>query len=297
MAVRRASHSGSWYSDSGKELSRQLEGWLSAADLSHGPARAIIAPHAGYQYCGACEAYAYRQISPVVVQRVFILGPSHHVRLSGCALSSATKYRTPLYDLKIDTQIYAELESTGHFERMDMTVDEDEHSIEMHLPYIAKVMEDYKDKFTIIPILVGSLSPEKEALYGKVLSKYLADPQNLIVVSSDFCHWGTRFRYTFHDRSWGQIYQSIETLDRKGMDIIETLNPAAFTEYLKKFGNTICGRHPIGVLLQSAAHLMKEGGLGGQKLSMKFLQYAQSNQCCNTSDSSVSYASAALVFE
>lgn len=28
----------------GSELSKQLEGWLSAADLSHGPARAIIAP-------------------------------------------------------------------------------------------------------------------------------------------------------------------------------------------------------------------------------------------------------------
>lgn len=36
----------------------------------------------------------------------------------------------------------------------------------------------------------------------------------------------------------------------QGMDIIETLNPAMFTEYLKKYGNTICGRHPIGVLLQ-----------------------------------------------
>lgn len=297
MAVRRASHAGSWYSDSGKELTKQLEGWLSAADLSHGPARAIIAPHAGYQYCGACGAYAYRQVSPVVVQRVFILGPSHHVRIAGCALSSASKYRTPLYDLKIDTQIYAELESTGHFERMNMTVDEDEHSIEMHLPYIAKVMEDYKDKFTIVPILVGSISPEKEALYGKILAKYLAEPQNLIVVSSDFCHWGQRFRYTFHERSWGQIHQSIETLDRKGMDIIETINPSAFTEYLKKYGNTICGRHPIGVLLQAASHLMKEGGLNGQKLSMKFLQYAQSNQCCSMSDSSVSYASAALVFE
>ena len=34
------------------------------------------------------------------------------------------------------------------------------------------------------------------------------------------------------------------------MDIIETLNPLMFTEYLKKYGNTICGRHPIGVLLQ-----------------------------------------------
>jgi len=33
------------------------------------------------------------------------------------------------------------------------------------------------------------------------------------------------------------------------MSIIETLDTAGFTEYLKKYGNTICGRHPIGVLL------------------------------------------------
>lgn len=39
-------------------------------------------------------------------------------------------------------------------------------------------------------------------------------------------------------------------LSIQGMDIIETLNPAMFTEYLKKYNNTICGRHPIGVLLQ-----------------------------------------------
>lgn len=36
----------------------------------------------------------------------------------------------------------------------------------------------------------------------------------------------------------------------KGMDTIETLEPAAFVEYLKTFSNTICGRHPISVLLQ-----------------------------------------------
>lgn len=34
------------------------------------------------------------------------------------------------------------------------------------------------------------------------------------------------------------------------MNIIETLNAAAFTDYLRKFNNTICGRHPIGVLLR-----------------------------------------------
>ncbi|CAG2054264.1 unnamed protein product [Timema podura] len=142
MAVRRASHSGSWYSDSAKELNKQLGTWLNNADLSHGPARAIIAPHAGYQYCGACSGFAYRQISPIVVRRVFILGPSHHVRLGGCALSTAVKYHTPLYDLRIDTQVYSDLEASNLFEWMNISVDEDEHSIEMHLPYIAKIMEE-----------------------------------------------------------------------------------------------------------------------------------------------------------
>lgn len=37
-----------------------------------------------------------------ISRRVFILGPSHHVPLSRCALSPAEVYRTPLYDLRID---------------------------------------------------------------------------------------------------------------------------------------------------------------------------------------------------
>ncbi|KAJ8683118.1 hypothetical protein QAD02_018910 [Eretmocerus hayati] len=293
--ARRATHSGSWYTDNGFDLNKQLEGWLNAADLTHGPARAIISPHAGYSYCGACAAFAYRQISPVVVRKIFILGPSHHVRIPGCALSTATVYKTPLYDLHIDQKINKELADTGHFKWMDMETDEDEHSIEMQLPYIAKVMEDYKDSFTIIPILVGSINPEREAMYGKLLAPYLADPQTLFIISSDFCHWGQRFRYTYYDKSCGAIHKSIKNLDKMGMDIIENLTPSVFTDYLQKYGNTICGRHPIGVFLQ-AIQAMKESA-DGQRMNLKFLKYAQSSQCNNMSDSSVSYASASMVVE
>lgn len=77
------------------------------------------------------------------------------------------------------------------------------------------------------------------------------------------------------------------------MDLIEQLNPSAFTEYLKKYANTICGRHPIGVMLQ-AVHALKSQGY---QMSFKFLQYAQSSQCFNMNDSSVSYASGSLIFE
>lgn len=291
--TRKATHAGSWYSDSAKELNRQLDGWLDSANSVHGPARAIIAPHAGYRYCGPCAGHAYKQINPALVKRVFILGPSHHVRLSGCALSSCTKYHTPFYDLPIDPIVYKELQSTGCFEWMNLETDEDEHSIEMHLPYIAKVFENHRD-FSIIPILVGSLSPEKEAQYGKLLFKYLDDPSNLFVVSSDFCHWGNRFRYTHYEKQYGEIHQSIQRLDQQGMSIIEMLDTTGFTDYLKKFGNTICGRHPISILLNMMDYYRNTSN--GVKMSLKFVDYAQSSQCRSFSDSSVSYASASLIF-
>ncbi|XP_040586657.1 protein MEMO1 isoform X3 [Mesocricetus auratus] len=189
VVCREASHAGSWYTASGPQLNAQLEGWLSQVQSTKRPARAIIAPHAGYTYCGSCAAHAYKQVDPAITRRIFILGPSHHVPLSRCALSSVDIYRTPLYDLRIDQKIYGELWKTGMFERMSLQTDEDEHSIEMHLPYTAKAMESHKDEFTIIPVLVGALSESKEQEFGKLFSKYLADPSNLFVVSSDFCHW------------------------------------------------------------------------------------------------------------
>lgn len=110
--------------------------------------------------------------------------------------------------------VYDELYSTNAFETMTISADEDEHSIEMQLSYIAKVMESVGPAgFKIVPILVGSLSTEKEKMYGQLIAKYLADPANVFVISSDFCHWGSRFSYQHYEESWGEIYQSIQKLD------------------------------------------------------------------------------------
>ena len=47
-----------------------------------------------------------------------------------------------------------------------------------------------KGRYTVVPVLVGSLSRDKEKLYGELFAPYLSDPSNLFVISSDFCHWG-----------------------------------------------------------------------------------------------------------
>lgn len=100
--------------------------------------------------------------------------------------------------------------------------------------------------------MVGSLSKKMEEHYGALLAKYLDDPVNFFVISSDFCHWGKRFDYTYYDPADGPIHKSIELLDRKGMEAIESLDPEKFYSYQKQYKNTICGRHPIGVFMQVA---------------------------------------------
>uniref|UniRef100_A0A7S1XWN0 Protein MEMO1 n=1 Tax=Phaeomonas parva TaxID=124430 RepID=A0A7S1XWN0_9STRA len=298
--TRQAEHAGSWYSDDGARLGRSLEGFLevASAELANSPyrnggqVRALIAPHAGYDYSGPTAAYAYDFLRPELwsggdgaPKRIFILGPSHHVYLSGCALSGAERCATPVGDLVVDQEIIRELHATGEFVVLEQDVDEAEHSLEMHMPYIASRMAGAPGA-TIVPIMVGATSYETEQKFGALLAPYLADPANFFVVSSDFCHWGSRFRYQPYDRDAGvPRHAYIEALDRRGMELIEAQDAAAFHDYLQDTKNTICGRHPIGVLLQMLS-------VSDKSHSVDFVKYAQSSPVQHPQDSSVSYASA-----
>ncbi|KAG6911931.1 hypothetical protein DXG01_000178 [Tephrocybe rancida] len=319
--LRTASHAGDWYTADGSELDSELTTWLEAAGPAEDPypikgCKAVIAPHAGYAYSGPAAAWAYKSIDTTGIKRVFILGPSHHFYLQGCAISSCKDYDTPIDKLPLDTEIIEELRQTGQFEPMSIDADEAEHSIEMHLPYVRKVFAGQNIK--IVPIVVGAISKEVEASFGSLLAPYLDREDTFCVVSSDFCHWGTRFSYTYYypeaapsnspavklSRSTAPtpanpIHQSIRQLDHEAMDIL-TLPPSsaetahsAFAAYLAKTKNTICGRHPIGVLLGAMAHLE---GTKGTHPSLKWVRYEQSSACLTIRDSSVSYASAWIRF-
>ncbi|KAJ2231409.1 hypothetical protein H4R99_004651 [Coemansia sp. RSA 1722] len=345
MTIRQATHAGSWYSDDASTLDRELQQWLDQVPASVKeiePAggqiaapvkgvRAIIGPHAGYSYSGSNAAFAYKCIDTTGIKRVFLLGPSHHVYLNNkCALSQCTEYQTPLGNICVDQEMVEELRQRGDWQTMGLDVDEDEHSLEMHLPYIYKVFEHKISEITLVPILVGGLRLDGEKYYGELLAEYLNDPQNLFVVSSDFCHWGSRFRYTYY-REMAEdgagisgrvtrlssrsartlntpIWKSIRKLDWDGMEAVARMDHAAFKRYLDDTNNTICGRHPIGVLLAAVNKLYPAGGqayrsdvsvsasadVQCQTPRLRFVKYDQSSKVHAPSDSSVSYASAYL---
>ncbi|OCK82522.1 UPF0103-domain-containing protein [Lepidopterella palustris CBS 459.81] len=332
MTSRDATHAGSWYSARKSELSAQLDQWLDAvparatcigtesskqatAQLPSSGARAIIAPHAGYSYSGPAAAWAYKALDFSNAKRIFLLGPSHHHYLSGCALSQCDKYETPLGDLIIDKATVAELHQKGSFDKMSLSVDEAEHSLEMHLPYIYKMLSRSFSNPTsfppLIPIMVGSTNANNERAFGQILAPYLADPTSVFVVSSDFCHWGSRFRYTYYQPRSGSAYslrtsdraptgppihESIGYIDGLCMDAIETGSHRSFLDVLEETGNTVCGRHPIGVVMAAIEVLKKEDKIEEGKGKFKFVRYERSSDCQTLRDSSVSYCSAFAIF-
>ncbi|OBZ85325.1 Protein MEMO1 [Choanephora cucurbitarum] len=308
---RAATHAGSWYTRHKDSLDHELDTYFEKADINPlKGVRAIIGPHAGLRFSGPTAAYAYKSIDTTGLKRVFILGPSHHAYIDGCSLSKCLAYKTPLGELRLDRQVIEELHQTGHFDFMSETVDHDEHSIEMHLPYVYKIFESLIDDIQIVPILVGSIRHQQEKAYGELLAPYLNDPQNLFIISSDFCHWGTRFNYTYyrpqkdqdpirlsrhHEALSCPIHESIKDLDLEGIHLLKNLESDKFQAYLTQTRNTICGRHPIGVLMAAIDHLRQKEHLPEPEI--KCVHYEQSSQCKEVKDSSVSYASIYFQFK
>lgn len=275
--------------------------------------------HAGYAYSGPAAAWAYKSLDLSKAKRIFLLGPSHTVYLSGCAVSSQAAYATPLGALRVDQATTEALRATGKFDAWDAQAEEDEHSLEMHLPYLYKALsQTFKTAAefpALVPVLVGATSAANERAFGQVFAPYLADPSSVFVVSSDFCHWGERFRYTFYlpstplahaegyslGRGSGApehppIHESIGRLDRLAMDAIEEGSHEKFLGNLRDTGNTVCGRHPIGVVMAAIEVLEGEGKIERREDGrFKFLRYERSNDVKTVRESSVSYASAVAV--
>lgn len=301
MTFRKATHAGSWYPKSQSSLEAQLDSFVDDTDPENHAirgCRVIISPHAGYSYSGPTAAYGFKALDWSGIKRVFILGPSHHFYLKGCALSQCETYKTPLGDLIIDTDTVSELKATKAFDDMSLEVDENEHSIEMQLPFLRHVMPEDR-QIAIVPVLVGNLDTDSEIKYGRILAKYLDDESNMFVISSDFCHWGNRFSYTYYQapeqalskrvtssiiQKDCPIWKSIELMDRQGMELIEMGAHQDFSSYLARTKNTICGRHPIGVTLAAFE-------ASNQTARFRFLDYRQSNRVTSVNDGSVSYAS------
>lgn len=286
---RKAVFAGKWYSKDPTKLKEDISKFLTEAERipEYESLKSIIVPHAGYYFTGAMSGLSYVNIDPAKFNRVVLLGPSHPTFIQGIAITTATNYETPIGDISIDVEEVKKLSKIEGFHEISLEIDEAEHSIEMQCPFLRYIFGE-KD-FKLIPLIVGKTNLEQDRKYAEILAEYYAQPETLFVISTDFCHWGVQFRFIYHDSSkYKYVYESIESLDRIGMDIIQGISADNFNKYLLKYNNSICGRRAISVLLTTIEEYLK---LGKKKnCVIKFLKYENSSKIKDIRECSVAYA-------
>ena len=177
MNIKYENAAGTFYPETKDELNSFLNTLLENNKPDSGfKTRAIIAPHAGYIFSGGLAAKCYQYLD-TAVKNVFIFAPSHYARIFGCVSSDYDEFQTPLGNLLVNKEVLKELAidiNNQAFER--------EHSIEVHLPFIKKLLPEVK----IIPILYGC---EDYLNITKIIEKYWGNKENAFVISSDLSHF------------------------------------------------------------------------------------------------------------
>lgn len=237
--IRAPNVAGMFYPGDAGALRREVDAHLSNAHAGGPVPKALIAPHAGYRYSGEIAASAYARLKPRAheIRRVVLLGPAHYHPVRGVAAPTADSFATPLGRVPVDTAWIRPALELGFVRELDPAF-EREHSLEVHLPFLMRVVP----RFTLVPLLVGKASPAEidtllEALWG--------GPETVVVVSSDLSH--------FLD------YESARRLDAKTSEAIVALRHDDIGH------QQACGRHAVNGLL----HLAKRRGLEAKALDIR----------------------------
>lgn len=275
--VLKSELAGMWYPDDPEELAREIDAYIAAVES--GPAdqvMALLLPHAGYRYSGMVAAHGIKQIAGKSFSRVVVMGPSHRVALMDTvSIPDVSAIETPLGRIGIDRDLVERLWEDDLFES-HLQAHTHEHSVQIELPFLQRALGDFK----LVPIVCGHLGEVAVRRIAATLLEHI-DEETLIVVSSDFTHYGRTFDYVpFLDG----IQENLRKLDLGAFKEIERKNLSGFLDYVNSTGATICGRSPIAILL---AMLPSEA-------RVQLLKYDTSGNLTGDWSHCVSYISAAM---
>lgn len=244
--VRPCHGAGFWYAAGRAALTEHVDELLKGASPPSIPGKpiAVISPHAGYPIAGPVTATGYCCLRGHAYKRVIVIGFSHQrswayrgVEVTG----ELTAYKTPLGEVPIDREVCDRLLRERLFQSKP-DIDRGEHSLENLLPFLQRVLEDFR----IVPLLVGQMSEQDYAEAARAILPFI-DDQTLLMASSDFTHFGRGFGYEPFKRDVPN--QLRELADQAAAPILKC-DFDGFVDHLAKTRDTICGPTAISLLLR-----------------------------------------------
>jgi AmmeMemoRadiSam system protein B len=276
-ASRRAAFAGTWYPDDPDTLAAFVDRCLVPADVAFADILAIVSPHAGLMYSGAVAGRAFASLQATLNRAhqtgssppevVVLVGPSHSAAFEGAAVDPSRSFETPLGSLRNDL-LFVERLAAHPGMHVDIAVHAREHSLELQLPFLARVLPDVP----VVLVLMGRQTRTEADGLARRLTEALRDRRALLVASSDLSH--------YYDR------QTASRLDAVVVDRLEQFDADGLQGALEHFPHHACGGGPMVAVMRTARAL-------GATTS-RVLQYADSGDVSGDVERVVGYVSAAL---
>jgi AmmeMemoRadiSam system protein B len=211
---------------------------------SRSPSTSLIAgmvPHAGYVYSGPCAAHFYAALDKSI-QRVILLGVNHWAKGHRAALSPWDSWQTPSGAISVDAALNDFLEARVKFLTRNADAHVEEHSIEVQLPFLPRVLDD----FTFLPISLARLDLDECAELGSAIAaackgEFASGHNTIVLASSDLSHYLSP--------------RATEELDRLALERVLALDAAGLLNVVEDKNITMCGVLPTAVMLYAAKAL------------------------------------------
>ena len=242
---------GSWYPDTAQEIRKAAEAWergCAAAGKTAAP-DILILPHAGWTYSGAVAWEAVRRVRGAAFTRVVVLAPSHRAGIENRMIApESDAVSTPLGTIGIDRDWLDQLALLAPVARNDR-IHRGEHAAQIVFPLLQLALGD---GFTVVPLVTGSFGADQMAMCARALAR-LMDDRTLLVVSSDFTHYGDDFSYAPYGTDGGaHVREKVAAVDSEAFGFIAKGDADGFTAVVRRTGATICGQVPIELALRAA---------------------------------------------
>jgi len=275
--IKPAYVAGQFYEKDPARLAAQIELFLSnarpAAPVS-GKIRALIVPHACHVFSGQTAAYAYALVQGGPYETVVIIGPSHHSWFQGCSIYPGEGFATPLGTVRIDSALAQAISRAGGFTFVPEAyfvpgADVQEHSVEVQVPFIQKVLPDAK----IVPIVMGAQTRPTVQALASALEKACAGKNVLVVASTDLSHFLSKSEAASKDADTISLIRSAKT------DIL--------LRKIEAGDNIMCGGGPV---VSALLYARRTGSF-----QVDILKHSDSSDSGGPQDRVVGYLAAALV--
>lgn len=271
--IRPAAVAGSWYPASADRLAREVEEYISRAQVDDGDApMAIVAPHAGLKYSGPVAAFAYRAVQHGHYDAAVLVGPSHFIGFSGVAIWPRGAWQMPFGAVQVAEDLSRAIAAASGDVIEHPPAHGREHSVEMQLPFLAHLLPGVP----FVPMVMGYQDRETAFALGDALVSAIANrtPSGrvLLVASSDLSH--------YEDASTAQAMDAVVLRE------VERLDPEGLMRALERQPHHACGGGPIVAVLHAAKRL------GATRA--RVLKYGDSGDVSGDKSSVVGYMAAGI---